>query len=299
MIYLSLLASSMKGLFSTSDSIFHSAPSRLEISELCIFGLSCAILRRWPLDQTMNAFMGLLMWSLDDDDDAEMDAMSGAALAKHKSSNSKRNITKSTRLVFQLLLDLAEPSDDLRTTAWAVRFCASKQNQHTTSCQCVKGESGAGAVGNSARNHSPTNLNWRRQVSTFCSNTAATPYRCTIETCVCCGEVRRGAGLCDSATAAPSHVTSFVAIGKQKPLDSSSSSSSSSSWRWASPPFPLIHGRVSTIVPIVEIGRQNLISDVVIILIWQSAMIPKLILNDFFLFTFWIVEQSIHLFIVF
>ena len=66
-IYLSLLASSMKGLFSTSVSIFHSAPSRLEISELCIFGLSCAILRRWPLDQTMNAFMGLLMWSFDDE----------------------------------------------------------------------------------------------------------------------------------------------------------------------------------------------------------------------------------------
>ena len=39
-------------------------PSRLEISELCILGLSWAILRRWPLDQTMNAFIGLLMWSL-------------------------------------------------------------------------------------------------------------------------------------------------------------------------------------------------------------------------------------------
>ena len=37
------------------------SPSRLEISELCIFGLSCAILRRWPLDHTMKAFMGLLM----------------------------------------------------------------------------------------------------------------------------------------------------------------------------------------------------------------------------------------------
>lgn len=38
-------------------------PSRLEISELCIFGLSCAILRRWRRDQTMKAFIGRLMWS--------------------------------------------------------------------------------------------------------------------------------------------------------------------------------------------------------------------------------------------
>ena len=38
-------------------------PSRLEISELCIFGLSWAILRRWRRDQTMKAFMGRLMWS--------------------------------------------------------------------------------------------------------------------------------------------------------------------------------------------------------------------------------------------
>ena len=43
--------------------IFHSAPSLLEISELCILGFSCAIFRRCPLDQTMNAFMGRLMWS--------------------------------------------------------------------------------------------------------------------------------------------------------------------------------------------------------------------------------------------
>lgn len=39
------------------------SPSRLEISELCILGLSCAILRRWSRDQTMKAFMGRLMWS--------------------------------------------------------------------------------------------------------------------------------------------------------------------------------------------------------------------------------------------
>ena len=65
MFYLSLLASSMKGLFSISVNIFHSAPSRLDISELCIFGLSWAILRRCPLDQTINAFIGLLIWSLE------------------------------------------------------------------------------------------------------------------------------------------------------------------------------------------------------------------------------------------
>lgn len=53
----------MNGLFSISVSSFHSAPSLLEISELCIFGLSWAIFRRWPLDQTMKAFMGRLMCS--------------------------------------------------------------------------------------------------------------------------------------------------------------------------------------------------------------------------------------------
>ncbi len=53
----------MKGLFSASVSTFHSAPRRLDISELCIFGLSCAIFRLCPRDQTMKAFMGLLMWS--------------------------------------------------------------------------------------------------------------------------------------------------------------------------------------------------------------------------------------------
>lgn len=41
--YLSLLASSMKGLFSPSNNNFHSAPNLLLISELCILGLSCAI----------------------------------------------------------------------------------------------------------------------------------------------------------------------------------------------------------------------------------------------------------------
>ena len=55
---LSLLASSMNGLFSASDNNFHSAPSRLLISELCIFGFSWAILRRWPRDHTMKAFIG-------------------------------------------------------------------------------------------------------------------------------------------------------------------------------------------------------------------------------------------------
>ena len=59
---LSRLASSMKGLFSVSDRVFHSVPSRLDISELCILGFSWAIFRRWPLDQTMKAFIGLLMW---------------------------------------------------------------------------------------------------------------------------------------------------------------------------------------------------------------------------------------------
>ena len=53
----------MKGLFSSSVKTFHSAPSLFEISELCIFGFSCAIFRRWPRDQTMKAFIGLLMWS--------------------------------------------------------------------------------------------------------------------------------------------------------------------------------------------------------------------------------------------
>lgn len=53
----------MKGLFSDSLSNFHSAPSRFEISELCILGFSWAIFLRCPLDQTMNAFMGRLMCS--------------------------------------------------------------------------------------------------------------------------------------------------------------------------------------------------------------------------------------------
>jgi len=62
---LNLFASSINGRFSISDRIFHSAPSLFEISELCIFGFSCEIFLLWPLDQTMNAFMGRLMWSLD------------------------------------------------------------------------------------------------------------------------------------------------------------------------------------------------------------------------------------------
>ena len=39
------------------------SPNLLEISELCILGFSCAILRRCSLDQTMKAFIGLLIWS--------------------------------------------------------------------------------------------------------------------------------------------------------------------------------------------------------------------------------------------
>ena len=62
--YLKRFASSMNGLLSTSVSSFQSAPSRLEISELCILGFSCAIFLRWPRDQTMKAFIGLLMWSI-------------------------------------------------------------------------------------------------------------------------------------------------------------------------------------------------------------------------------------------
>ena len=54
----------MNGRFSVSLSSFHSAPSRFEISELCIFGFSCAILRRWPRDHTMNAFIGLFTRSM-------------------------------------------------------------------------------------------------------------------------------------------------------------------------------------------------------------------------------------------
>lgn len=55
-----LFASSTYGRFSASDRSFHSAPSRFDISELCIFGFSCAIRRRRSLLQTINAFMGRL-----------------------------------------------------------------------------------------------------------------------------------------------------------------------------------------------------------------------------------------------
>ena len=54
----SRFASSINGRFSVSVNSFHSAPSRLEISELCILGFSWAIFRRWPRDQTMKAFIG-------------------------------------------------------------------------------------------------------------------------------------------------------------------------------------------------------------------------------------------------
>ena len=39
------------------------SPNRLEISELCILGLSCAIFLRCIRDHTMKAFMGRLMCS--------------------------------------------------------------------------------------------------------------------------------------------------------------------------------------------------------------------------------------------
>ncbi len=69
----SLLASSMNGLFSSSESNFHSAPRRLLISELCIFGFSCAIFLRCPRDQTMKAFIGRLTWSqLELEEDREL-----------------------------------------------------------------------------------------------------------------------------------------------------------------------------------------------------------------------------------
>ena len=59
----SFFASSMYGLFSSSDSAFHCVPSRLLISELCIFGFSSAIFFLILRDQTMNAFIGLLTLS--------------------------------------------------------------------------------------------------------------------------------------------------------------------------------------------------------------------------------------------
>ena len=58
-----LLASSMNGLLSVSESSFHSEPRRFDISELCILGLSWAICRRFIRDQTMKAFIGRLMCS--------------------------------------------------------------------------------------------------------------------------------------------------------------------------------------------------------------------------------------------
>ena len=64
---LSRLASSIKGCLSRSASSFQRVPSRRLISELCIFGFSWAIFRRWPLDQTMKAFMGRLTCDSRDD----------------------------------------------------------------------------------------------------------------------------------------------------------------------------------------------------------------------------------------
>jgi hypothetical protein len=62
----SRFASSMNGLFCISVSSFHSAPNLFEISELCILGLSTAILRLWMRDQTMKAFIGRLMCGSND-----------------------------------------------------------------------------------------------------------------------------------------------------------------------------------------------------------------------------------------
>lgn len=42
--------------------LFH-LPKRLDISELCILGLSCAIFLRCKRDHTMNAFIGRLICS--------------------------------------------------------------------------------------------------------------------------------------------------------------------------------------------------------------------------------------------
>ena len=55
----------MYGLFSPSLSAFHSAPSLLLSSELCIRGFSRASSLRLCFDHTMNAFMGRLTWSGD------------------------------------------------------------------------------------------------------------------------------------------------------------------------------------------------------------------------------------------
>lgn len=54
----------MNGRFSASLRSFHWAPNRFEISELCILGLSDAIFRLWPLDHTMNAFIGRFTLSI-------------------------------------------------------------------------------------------------------------------------------------------------------------------------------------------------------------------------------------------
>lgn len=62
-VYLKRLASSMNGRFWHSVNSFHSAPRRFDISELCIFGLSCAIFRRCPRDHTIKAFIGRFIWS--------------------------------------------------------------------------------------------------------------------------------------------------------------------------------------------------------------------------------------------
>ena len=55
----------MYGLFSASPSAFHSVPSRLLSSELCIRGFSCASSLRRCLDHTIKAFIGRLIWSGD------------------------------------------------------------------------------------------------------------------------------------------------------------------------------------------------------------------------------------------
>lgn len=89
----------MKGLFSESDSNFHSAPRRLEISELCIFGFSRAIFLLWILDHTIKAFMGRFTCSSDlevvvvvvlDADDGVRDVAGEAAEGVSRDPSSER-----------------------------------------------------------------------------------------------------------------------------------------------------------------------------------------------------------------
>lgn len=57
--HLRRFASSMNGRFWDSVRSFHSAPSRFDISELCILGFSTAILRLWPRLHTLRRIWNL------------------------------------------------------------------------------------------------------------------------------------------------------------------------------------------------------------------------------------------------